>query len=134
MSSSSPASTGSQLHAELWRLAYERLDRDLKRRYEAILKAELGVEIQTNLDDQAVLLVQQRNQRVTNRQWTFNFRGRPRKVRDQADKILDIVQKISSIVSVGMNFAPVFVSLPWTAITSLLPVSYYWLHAPVPSI
>ena len=124
MPSTAPASTGSQLHAELWRSAYERLGGDLKRRYEAILKAELNVEIDTNLDDQAELLVQQRKQRVTNRQWTYNFRGRPRKVRKQVDTILDIVQRGSTVVSVGMNFAPVFVSLPWTAITTLLPVGH----------
>lgn len=53
----------------------------------------------------------------------YKWRGRPKNMRDQVDTILDIVQKGASLVSVGMNLAPVYVSLPWTAITILLPVS-----------
>lgn len=119
----SASSPGFQLHTELWKAAYERLDEDLRRRYEVLLKAELNADMDSNLDDQAVLLLERRKQRVENRQWTYRWRGRPRKVRDQVDTILDVVQKGSSIISVGMNFAPIFVSMPWTAITTLLPVS-----------
>jgi len=37
--------------------------------------------------------------------------------------ILNVIQKTAGLVSIGMTFAPVYVSLPWTAITTLLPVS-----------
>ena len=116
-------SSGSRVHAQLWREAYDCLDAGLKEKYEIVLKAELNVNVAVDIEEQAAVLLKARLQRVENRQWTYKWRGRPRKMRDQVATILDTVQKCAGVASVGINLAPIYVSLPWAAVTTLLPVS-----------
>lgn len=86
-------SSGVQLHSQLWREAYDRLDEMLKIRYEALVKAELNVGLDANLEEQETKLALSQRQQIENRQWMYRWRGRSVKVRDQADTVLDLVQR-----------------------------------------
>jgi hypothetical protein len=119
----SPDGAALQLDEVLWKEAYNSLDKELKLRYETILKAELNIPNDWPLQDQANCLVNARKKRVLSRQWTYKWNGKQRKVRDTIDGILNTVEKFAGLISVGMNFAPVFASVPWTAVCALLPVS-----------
>lgn len=111
------------LNSKLWKEAYDRLDQELKQGYEAIIKADLNIGRDANLEQQSEALVRARKQRVENRQWTVKWRGRSIKIKSQVDTILNVIQKTADIISFPMQFAPPYVSLPWTAVTILLPVS-----------
>lgn len=118
-----PDDAALRLDEELWKAAYSRLEDGLRQRYETILRQQPGISKDLSLDRQAAAPVELRMNRVENRQWTYTWRGRSRKIRDQVHGILDVVEKTAGVVSFGLQFAPPFVSLPWAGITTILPVS-----------
>ena len=111
------------MNEALWEDAYNSLEDDLKLCYETVLKAELKVPQDSKIQDQASSIVNARKNRVVSRQWTYIWNGKRRSVRDTINGILNTVEQFADVISVGMKFAPVFASVPWTAVCALLPVS-----------
>jgi hypothetical protein len=66
-------------------------------------------------------VVKSQKQKLESKQWTYTWFGKPQKVRDNVDTVLRVVQEASGFISAGMTMAPVYVSLPWTMISVLIP-------------
>lgn len=67
-------------------------------------------------------IVKAQKNRMENRQWTWAFFGSQKTVRQTIDTMLQLVEKSSALISVGMTFAPPFVSIPWSAVSALIPL------------
>lgn len=110
----------------LWKEAYEGLRREnepLVQGYEAVLQDETDIPSHIDgLPDQLTWVAKAQQRRVQNRQWQFQWFGHPQPVRDAIERILSITQKSSSLLSVGMNQAPPYVSIPWCAVAALIPL------------
>ena len=63
-------------------------------------------------------------ERLKNRQWTWALFGSKTTLRDTIDSIFKLLVDSSALISIGMSFAPPYVSLPWSAISALIPVSH----------
>lgn len=108
----------------LWEDAYHSLQQqkpDLVANYEAIITGN-GNLTQENLSLEMSAVVDLQRQRMENRQWTFQWFGQPRTIRETISTILSLVQGSSALVSMGMTFAPLYVSMPWSALCVLIPV------------
>lgn len=60
---------------------------------------------------------------MLNKQWTWSLFGSNTRIRDTVDAIIRLVMDSSAFISVGMTLSPPYVSLPWSAISALIPVS-----------
>lgn len=67
------------------------------------------------------VVVRNQKQRLESKQWTYTWQGKPQKVRDNVESVLRTVQQASGLISAGMTMAPVYVSLPWSMISILIP-------------
>jgi len=110
----------------VWKRAYDRFAKDhqlLSDMYETIIKADVGCSQNLDVKTQMGSVVERQQKHMEERQWTFQLWGssKSRKVRDTIDGLFSITKSASSLVSVGMTFAPVYVSLPWSAICALIP-------------
>lgn len=136
ISDTKPSSLPASLEAEralLWQRAYEEERKEnttLVSNYEAILASVSNAPIQdakTNpLPNQLEAMqhvVDFQQQRMLNKQWTWSMFGSNTKIRDTVDGIMKLVVDSSALISVGMTLAPPYVSLPWSAIGALIPVS-----------
>ncbi|KAH7317542.1 hypothetical protein BKA65DRAFT_103790 [Rhexocercosporidium sp. MPI-PUGE-AT-0058] len=116
-----------QVAAEaVWKQAYDQFveeENELSRFYEAFIGADAGVPADSDIKTEMSAVVEKQQKHMEERQWTFRAWGmsKPRKVRDAIDAIFTTAQNASSLISVGMTFAPVYVSLPWSAISALIP-------------
>jgi hypothetical protein len=116
---------------DLWRRAYECLhlaDNTLAADYEATILEDFkdNVEVSQTKDikSQMSTIVNLQKQKMESKQWTFQWWGNTENVRDLVDGTLKLAQSVSSLISLGMTFAPVYVSLPWSAVCALIPVSH----------
>lgn len=111
----------------LWKEAYEIVSMEhpkLIANYESIV---IGKSVTTGEDflNEMESVVELQKHRMENRQWTFEWFGRPQRVRDTLNTVLTLVQESSALVSIGMTLAPVYVALPWSAVCALIPVSRF---------
>lgn len=116
-----------QYKSDIWKAAYKELRKEnntLVLNYEAILRDDAGIPVETagSLTEQLAMVVDAQRRKVDNKQWQFQWFGHPQSVRDTIDRILNITQKYASIISVGMAQAPAYVSIPWSAVTALIPL------------
>jgi hypothetical protein len=136
ISDTKPSSLPASLEAEralLWQRAYEEVRKEnatLVSNYEAILASVSDVDIQDakthplpNQLEAMQHVVDFQQQRMLNKQWTWSMFGSNTKIRDTVDGIMKLVVDSSALISVGMTLAPPYVSLPWSAISALIPVS-----------
>ena len=125
----SPALNNAQPSPEssrLWQDAYERLrfkEEQLVLNYEIILKNASNISSTTDVRLEVAQVVTSQKEKMENSQWTFQWNGKPQKIRDTISRILKITSKASALISVGMTYAPPYVSIPWAAIGALIPVS-----------
>ncbi|GIJ86535.1 hypothetical protein Asppvi_005424 [Aspergillus pseudoviridinutans] len=109
----------------LWRKAYKTLraeQPDAIANYVAIVKDDANLPQDAILFDHATFAAVPRTQKqkMENKQWTYPWFDRPRKIRDTIEAIQTVISESSPIISAGMNFAPIFVSLPWSFISLLI--------------
>jgi hypothetical protein len=110
----------------VWKQAYDKFVKDqktLSEVYERLIGADVGCDPDLDIKTQMNTVVERQQNYMEGRQWTFRAWGssKPRKVRDAIDGILTMTKNASSLISLGMNFAPVYVSLPWSAVAALIP-------------
>jgi hypothetical protein len=121
--------------SKLWKRAYQELKKKkpkLVQNYEIVIAdtetnpSSVNVPVGDSLDDEEVRLSKIANiqkERMENRQWTWAWLGSDGKIRDTVNTILKVVTDSSALVSTGMAMAPPHVSLAWSAVCALLPVS-----------
>ncbi|TKA44571.1 hypothetical protein B0A54_04521 [Friedmanniomyces endolithicus] len=121
-----PRSVLETAREELWKAAYEKFREDQPESlaaYEALIVDQNDLlDAQLLVPETAAIIVKQQRERMESKQWTYSWFGAPQKVRDTAETVLKIVQDASDLVSVGMKAAPIYVSLPWSMITVLVPL------------
>jgi hypothetical protein len=112
----------------LWKTAYIELRKTecrLIEDLEAVIKADVSLSAETDLKDQIDLVVKLQKDRMESRQWSFPWFGKTLMVREAVGNIFSMLGKGTELVSMGMNFAPTYVSLAWSAVAALLPVRFY---------
>lgn len=122
---------------ELWKQAYEQLrhdKRDLVKEFENILRTASNIPSPdeskgTPEGDQNTMesIARAQQERMRNRQWTWALFGSKTKIRETVDAIFKLVIDSSALISIGMSLAPPYVSIPWSAISALIPVSLPFL-------
>ncbi|KAI0967821.1 hypothetical protein F4678DRAFT_465083 [Xylaria arbuscula] len=105
----SPMSLGAE-SSNLWEMAYEKLrdeNKSLIEHYEAVLKDRTGISQSTNLRDGLAMVAETQRKKVENKQWKFHWFGEEQTARDAVDRILNLINKSASLISIGMNYAPI---------------------------
>ena len=117
--------------------AYEKLAKHAARQEqdgspsaEAVQRHEDEPNNEQQLTQGDVQLVAQRERRnMENKQWSYPWFGHSAKVRDTTETILKGVKSASALISSGMTMAPMYVSLPWSMISTLIPFVLQSLQA-----
>ncbi|KAI9932609.1 hypothetical protein MW887_008856 [Aspergillus wentii] len=110
----------------LWQSAYQQFvkeEPELAKAYEMLLKNDSGLSPSTSLitSEGMFAVADHQKSRMENKQWMYSWFGKPKKVRDTAESILTVVQQASGLISAGMTMAPIYVSLPWSMVSALIP-------------
>jgi len=109
----------------LWEEAYAELKKensDLVNNYEKVLKHQIGISQNANLRDALAQVAKTQREKAQNKQWKFQWFGAEQSVRDTVERILSLTSRSAGLVSLGMSYAPPFVSVPWSAFTALIPL------------
>lgn len=112
--------------ATLWQEAYEKLANDhpdLIRDLETIIKEDAGLDQNSDVKTKMPTVIERQKAKRESKQWSFHILGKEIKVRETVDNIFSLVNRSRDLIAGGMKFAPVYVSIPWTAIACLIPVS-----------
>ena len=110
----------------LWKSAFDILRSekpDLVANFDAVVRdyarVQSSVEIYSPDGISAVTEFQKTQKEA--RQWKYHWFGETYKVRDTAQGILTMVDTIQPGIAYGMQFAPPFVSMPWSVVSMLIP-------------
>ena len=112
----------------LWKAAYNEvrnIDPCLIEDLETVIKADASISVETDLKEQMLLVVNFQKDRMESRQWSFPWFSKTLKMREVVDNIFSMLDKSKALISIGMNYAPIYVSIPWSAVAALLPVRFY---------
>ncbi len=128
------ATIDATLRPDLWQLAYNKFSEEepnLVQKYERMLLKDpesLGnKDLQTKISS---ILSRKLNQ-MASRQWSIKWKGKPRQVRDQVDRIVKMVQIGKDFGSAAAGLDPIHAGLPWAGVCILLQVCSYptlWLY------
>jgi hypothetical protein len=128
----SAASTAPVVNPDLWKRAYEELGTDKENkswieRYERIVNSiaenDESKAKGLSLQEQMASIVEGRMKIMTNRQWVLQWGSRSFKIREQVEKIVKVVQKVSGIGSSIASLDPTHAGIAWVGICVILPVS-----------
>ena len=113
---------------DLWQLAYKALSSDkekcaLTTKYELILKSGMGVTADMDIEENVSKILDTKKRAMENKQWTFQWRQKPVKVREQIKRIVKIIQIVAPITTSAATTDPVHLGLPIAGVCTLLPVS-----------
>jgi hypothetical protein len=111
----------------LWKAAYDEVkntDAHLIKDLETVIKADASISAETDLKEQIALVVRVQKDRMESKQWSFPWFNKTLKVREVVDNIFSMLDKSNELISMGMNYAPIYVSIPWSAVAALLPVQF----------
>ncbi|PQE17175.1 ankyrin repeat protein [Rutstroemia sp. NJR-2017a WRK4] len=109
----------------LWETAYNELRKTecrLIEDLEAVIKTDASLSSGTDLKDQIDRVVKFQKERMESKQWSFPWLNKTLKAREVVGNIFSMLNKSSGLISMGMNFAPVYVSIPWSAVAALVPL------------
>jgi len=95
---------------------------DLIEHYEAVLKDQSGVSQDAPLQESLADVAMAQRRKSENKQWQFQWFGKAYTVRGSIERILEATNRFAGLVSIGVSYAPPYVSLPWSSITALLPL------------
>ncbi|KAK3668877.1 hypothetical protein LTR22_000357 [Elasticomyces elasticus] len=114
-----------QARDELWKAAYEMFREEQPEdlaAYEALIKEQSDLSnAQLLVPESAAIVVQRQREKLESKQWTYTWFGAPQKVRDNVESVLKLVTEAAGLISAGMTMAPVYVSLPWSMVSILIP-------------
>ena len=116
----------------LWKNAYEALkarDRDLVEVYTLSLAALNDIQIncpQTSVPDltpnEINIVVKKRLDYLETKQLMIHLRGKPIKVREQGEKVIQFILWSNGFISTALSTQP-YAALAWSGVSILLPVS-----------
>lgn len=108
--------------------AFKRLsDRDHATIREQILptSSEIGVVV-----EQALAAAQEKQRLCLEKRWRFTFAGKEFILKDEADKVVSLLNRFKAVGDVAVNADPIHAGLPWAGIRLLLEVgSQYYAQA-----
>lgn len=87
-----------------------------------VLKDEAKLPQEANLRDRLLDVAKAQQRKVENKQWKYQWFGKPQTVRDTIERILNLISQSAGLISIGMTYAPPYVSPPWSVATSLIPL------------
>ncbi|KAK2596014.1 hypothetical protein N8I77_013525 [Diaporthe amygdali] len=119
------ATSSDDASSALWKQAYDELRKDnpsLMEEYEMVLKEQAGVPQDGTMQNQMHTISKAQQLKCKNKQWSFQWFGQPQSVRDTIERILNLTSRSASLISIGMTYAPPYVSVPWSAVTALIPL------------
>ena len=113
------------LRPDLWQLAYNKFSEEqpnLVQKYERMLlkdpESPGNGDLQTNMSS----TLSRKWNEMASRQWSIKWKGKPRRVRDQVDRIVKVVQFAKDFGSAAAGFDPIHAGLPWAGVCTLLQV------------
>lgn len=118
--------TTAQPQTHLWQLALAKLrteDNSLVDDFAELLQLELDVSDGSNWISQISSTVSTRVERLKTRQWHYKWRGKPKKIRDQFQRVLQILTAVNGLMSTAANVDPLHIGLPLAGISVILNVS-----------
>ena len=77
--------------------------------------------------EQALAAAKEKQRYCIEKRWKFTFRGRTVDVKEEADKVVSLLDRFKSVGDIVANVDPMHVGLPWAGIRLLLEVKP---HAP----
>ena len=110
----------------LWKTAYDLLKEQepaLVDDLENVIKFDATISLEIDVKEQMSAVAIAQREKMESKQWSFPWFGMTLKVRDIVDNIFSLIDKSQSLIATGMNFAPIYASIPWTAVAALIPVS-----------
>lgn len=134
MKPSSSENNGPTVKKDLWQRAYDELaaDKDNKiwiERYESLVKSIMkDDENQPNdsgVEQQMAAFVRTRMEVMTNKQWMLQWGSRSFNIRQQVDRIVKVIQSVSSIGSAAASLDPLHAGIAWAGICVVLPVNTF---------
>ena len=112
-------------HSDLWQLAYIKFSEDnpdLKQKYQRMLLKDLESPGEEDLQTKMSSILSRNLNKMTSRQWSIKWKGKPRQVRDQVDRIVKVVQIAKDFGSAAAGLDPIHAGLPWAGVCILLQV------------
>ena len=110
---------------DLWQLAYIKFSEDdphLKQKYQRMLLKDLESPREEDLQTKMSSILSRNLNKMTSRQWSIKWKGKPRQVRDQVDGIVKVVQIAKDFGSAAAGLDPIHAGLPWAGVCILLQV------------
>jgi hypothetical protein len=125
-----PEKKPSSTPKNLWNQAYDELDADEEhtkwiKGYEDIVKKiakDENIPEYSTVKDQMEAVARTRMKFMTSRQWVLQWGSKSINLRRLVDKIVQVIQKGSSIGSQIASLDPTYGSIAWTGICIVLPV------------
>ncbi|KAH7361555.1 hypothetical protein B0T11DRAFT_297123 [Plectosphaerella cucumerina] len=111
--------------AIVWQQAFDSLCEDqpeLMSNAEAFLKDQANLPQEGNMHDRLADIATAQKAKFQNKQWKFQWLGKPQVVREKVESVIELANQWASLISAGMSLAPPYVSIPWSAVTALLPM------------
>jgi hypothetical protein len=116
LSQTSHSSSGNNvLEAALKRLSHS--DRTTLREY--IILASRDVDFALR---QALAAAKKKQQYCIEKRWTFTFAGRKITLKEEADKVIRLLNRFKAVGDVAVNADPIHAGLPWAGIRLVLEV------------
>lgn len=110
----------------LWDQAFERLRHDnheLIEAYERILRDGINAREGASRNEEIQAVIDQRLEEIKSRQWNFQLKGTNIRIREQIDRIVNVVTTIRDLGNVLTAFDPVHAGPAWAGVCVLLSVS-----------
>ena len=110
---------------DLWQLAYMKLsekDSNLVQKYERMLLKDSESSGKEDLQTKVSSILSRNLDKMTSRQWSIKWKGKPRQVRDQVDRIVKVVQVAKDLGSAAAGLDPIHAGLPWAGVCILIQV------------
>ena len=128
------ATIDATLPPDLWQLAYIKFSEknpDLVHKYERMLLKDPESPGNEDLQTKMSSILSRKLNEMASRQWSIKWKGKPRQVRDQIDRIIKVVQIGKDFGSAAAGLDPIHAGLPWAGVCILLQVCscpIIWLY------
>ena len=97
-------------------------DPKLVQDYEHMLLKDPESSVKEDLQTKVSSILSRNLNKMTSRQWSIKWKGKPRQVRDQVDRIVKVVQVAKDSGSAAAGLDPIHAGLPWAGVCILLQV------------
>ena len=113
------------LRPDLWQLAYNKFSVEepkLVQKYERMLSKDTESTGNEDLQTKMSSILSRKLDEMASRQWSIKWKGKPRQVREQVDRIVKVVRIGKDFGSAAAGLDPIHAGLPWAGVCVLLQV------------